>query len=83
MSPLVRFAPVPIRARGLAFVVLLLLVLSLAPLSPTMAAAKPAGKPELTRPLIMSEAADLAAKPATSVPAGRLFSAQSTAQPVP
>ncbi len=82
MSPLVRFAPVPIRARGLGFVVLLLLVLSLAPLSPTIAAAKPAGKPDLTRPLIMSQAADLAARPAISVPAGRLFSAQSTEQPV-
>jgi spore germination protein YaaH len=72
--------------RGLGLTILLLLGLALLPLasglSSNTAATPQPGKPELTRPRIMSEAADQAAMPATSQSAAQLRADQSSTQPV-
>jgi spore germination protein YaaH len=65
MSSAARFNPVPVPARGLVLTMLLLLMVALAPLAPVQssprAAANQPGKTELTRPRIMSMAAEQAA----------------------
>ena len=70
MSSVARFDAVPFPARGFGLTVLLLLLIALAPFAPLQASTRAqAGQPgriELTRPQIMSMAADAAVAPSTA-----------------